>query len=82
MAKDVIPALLQPYMTLLCETEGLRDINSRWQLDGCVGCSDGWLLNVTCVYFESMLIFTCVFIVSFSFANIVSRIGEDHTVYL
>ena len=81
-SEDVIPALLQPYMTLLRETEGLRDINSRRWLDGCVGCSDGRLLNVTCVYFESRLIFTCVFIVSFSFANIVFRIGEDHTVYL
>ena len=65
-------------MTLLHETEGLRDINSKWQVDECVGCSDGWLLNVTCVYFESRLIFTCIF----TFANIVFRIGEDHSVYL
>jgi len=60
-SEDVIPALLQPYMTLLRETEGLRDINSKQQVDGCVGCSDGRLLNVTCVYFESRLIFTFVF---------------------
>jgi len=81
-SKDVIPALLQPYMTLLRETEGLRDINSKRQVDACVGCSEGQLLNVTCVYFESRLIFTFVFISFWPFANVVFRIGEDHSVYM
>lgn len=53
-SEDIIPALLQPYMALLRETDGLRDINSKREVNGCVGCSDGRLLNVTCVYFESM----------------------------
>jgi len=81
-SEDVIPALLQPYMTLLRETEGLRDINSKRQVNACVGCSEGRLLNVTCVYFESRLIFTCVFTSFWPFANIVFRIGEDHSVYM
>jgi len=50
---DIIPALLQPYMSLLRETEGLRDINTKRQGDSCPGCSDGRLLEVTCVYFDS-----------------------------
>jgi hypothetical protein len=54
-SEDVIPALLQPYMALLRETEGLRDINSKRQADGCTGCSVGRLLEVTCVYFESKI---------------------------
>ncbi|KIM39165.1 hypothetical protein M413DRAFT_75239, partial [Hebeloma cylindrosporum] len=61
-SEDVIPALLQPYMTLLRETEGLRNINSKRQADGCDGCSEGRLLNVTCVYFdnlEKMTLCTC-----------------------
>jgi hypothetical protein len=52
-SEDVIPGLLQPYMSLLRETEGLRDINTKRQVDGCAGCSRGRLLEVTCVYFES-----------------------------
>jgi hypothetical protein len=57
-SEDVIPALLQPYMALLRETEGLRHINLKRQADdSCDGCSSGRLLNVTCVYFESRLIF-------------------------
>ncbi len=55
-SEDIIPALLQPYMALLRETEGLRHINSKRQADGCAGCSSGHLLDVTCVYFESRLI--------------------------
>lgn len=55
-SEDIIPALLQPYMALLRETDGLRDINSKRQVNGCLGCSDGRLLDVTCVYFESMKI--------------------------
>jgi len=55
-SEDVIPGLLQPYMSLLRETEGLRDINTRRQANGCAGCSSGRLLEVTCVYFESKII--------------------------
>jgi hypothetical protein len=54
-SEDVIPALLQPYMALLRETEGLRDINSKREANSCTGCSAGRLLDVTCVYFESKL---------------------------
>jgi len=52
-SEDVIPGLLQPYMSLLRETEGLRNINMKRQVNGCAGCSGGRLLEVTCVYFES-----------------------------
>lgn len=40
-------------MSLLCEIEGLRDINAKRQVNGCAGCSRGHLLEVICVYFES-----------------------------
>jgi len=53
-SEDVIPALLQPYMALLRETQGLRDVNSKRHVDSCAGCVKGRLLDVTCVYFESM----------------------------
>jgi hypothetical protein len=55
-SEDVTPALLQPYMALLRETEGFRHINLKRQADSCNGCSGGRLLDVTCVYFESRLI--------------------------
>jgi hypothetical protein len=53
-SEDVIPALLQPYMALLRETQGLRDVNSKRHVNSCAGCVKGRLLDVTCVYFESM----------------------------
>ena len=61
-SEDVIPALLQPYMALLRETQGLRDVNSKRHVDSCAGCVKGRLLDVTCVYFESMQIIWCIFI--------------------
>ena len=61
-SEDVIPALLQPYLALLRETEGLRDVNSKRYVNSCAGCVKGRLLDVTCVYFESMQIIWCIFI--------------------
>ena len=52
-SEDVIPNLLQPYMSLLCETEGLQNINTKQQVNGCAGCSGRRLLEEICVYFES-----------------------------
>ena len=61
-SEDVIPALLQPYMALLHETQSLQNIKSKWYVDSCAGCVKGCLLDVTCVYFESMPIILCIFI--------------------
>jgi hypothetical protein len=61
-SEDVIPALLQPYMALLHETQGLRDVNSKRHVDSCTGCVKGRLLDVMCVYFESTQIIWCIFI--------------------
>jgi len=60
-SEDVIPALLQPYMALLRETQGLREIDSKRQPNSCTGCLGGRLLDVTCVYFQSRLIIQCLF---------------------
>jgi len=61
-SEDVIPALLQPYMALLRETQGLRDVNSKRHVDSCMGCVKGRLLDVTCVYFESTQTIWCILI--------------------
>ncbi|KDR70616.1 hypothetical protein GALMADRAFT_144519 [Galerina marginata CBS 339.88] len=53
-SEDIIPQLLKPYMQLLRETSGLRDIEGVREERGCAGCSDGRLLEVTCVYFERL----------------------------
>jgi len=71
-SKDVISALLQPYMALLHETQGLQDVDSKQHVNSCTGCSRGRLFNVTCVYFESTQNFRCIFIF---FADNYCRIG-------
>ena len=78
-SEDVIPALLQPYMALLRETQGLRDVDSKRHVDSCSGCSRGRLFNVTCVYFESMHNFQSFFIF---YADNYCRIGENYSLHL
>jgi hypothetical protein len=50
----VIPMLLEPYLELLRESEGLRDLTSMQDRLGCKGCADGRSLEVVCIYFESV----------------------------
>ena len=53
-SEQVIPMLLEPYLELLRESEGLRDLTFVRGRLGCKGCVDGRNLEVVCVYFESM----------------------------
>ncbi|KDR65453.1 hypothetical protein GALMADRAFT_81864, partial [Galerina marginata CBS 339.88] len=50
----IIPALLKPYLTLLSETAGLRDMPQIDNIHGCSGCAQGRLLNVSCIYFQKI----------------------------
>lgn len=54
-SEDIIPALLKPYMALLRETNSLRDRNRASGHLGCVGCVHGRILDVSCIYFDSMV---------------------------
>lgn len=58
-SEDIIPVLLKPYMTLLRETDSLRERNKSFQHQGCAGCAEGRILNVSCIYFDSMFLFPC-----------------------
>jgi hypothetical protein len=51
---DIIPALLKPYMGLLRQTSGLREMEGVHKEKGCTGCTNGRLLEVSCVFFERM----------------------------
>jgi len=50
----IIPAMLEPYMELLRESESLRDLSGARNHQGCQGCGSGRCLEVICIYFESM----------------------------
>lgn len=50
-----IPAMLKPYLELLRVTDSLRDISHVRGRQGCTGCHHGRMLEVSCIYFDSML---------------------------
>ena len=52
-SQETIPALLQPYMILMEETQSLRDTSKLQNIQLCKGCENGRLLNVSCVFFNS-----------------------------
>jgi len=52
-SEDIIPALLKPYMSLMRETESLRNINMVRDRRGCAGCMNGRVLDISCIYFNS-----------------------------
>ena len=52
-SEDIIPALLEPYLTLMRETELLRNIGMVRSQKGCTGCINGRTLDVSCIYFNS-----------------------------
>ena len=53
----IIPAMLEPFMELLRESESLRSLSNARNHQGCQGCEGGQRLEVVCVYFESMFPF-------------------------
>jgi len=57
-SEEVIPAMLEPYMELLRESDSLRDLSSARRHRGCKGCGNGRSLEVVCVYFESRFLFS------------------------
>lgn len=50
---DIIPQLLQPYMTLMQETASLRNIDKVQNTNKCPGCNLGRNITVQCIYFNS-----------------------------
>lgn len=52
-SQDIIPALLQPYMILMEETQSLRETSSLQSSQLCKGCENGRLIHVSCVFFNS-----------------------------
>jgi hypothetical protein len=59
---EILPALMQPYIQLLRETDSLRNMLEVRQVAGCSGCHAGRSLKVACIFFESMLIFCFVLV--------------------
>ena len=52
-SEDIIPALIKPYLSLLHDSDGLRDMNKVRGDDLCKGCDKGRILEVSCIFFES-----------------------------
>jgi len=52
---EVLPAMLNPYLQLLRETDSLRNLSSMPRLLACLGCFGQRKLTVSCIYFESTL---------------------------
>ena len=55
---EILPALMQPYIQLLRETDSLRNMSEVRRLVGCSGCHSGRSLTVACIFFESGSIFS------------------------
>lgn len=53
-SKVTIPAMLKPYLELLRVTNSLRDLDHVRSNQGCTGCDQGQMLEVSCIYFDSM----------------------------
>ncbi|PPQ72968.1 hypothetical protein CVT26_014513 [Gymnopilus dilepis] len=49
---SIIPEMLEPYVSLLRETNSLRDMSLPRERKLCKGCSDQISLEVLCVYFD------------------------------
>lgn len=52
-SETVIPAMLKPYLSLLRETDSFQSLDNIRNRQVCTGCSEGRLLQVSCVYFNS-----------------------------
>lgn len=51
---QVIPKLLEPYVSLLQQTQSLRDMSEVRNQDACKGCHHGKLKDVVLIFFDSM----------------------------
>jgi len=49
---EVIPAMVQPYLKLLCDTESLRCLPPVRNVSSCGGCMVGRVVDVYCVFFD------------------------------
>ncbi|KJA12507.1 hypothetical protein HYPSUDRAFT_105012, partial [Hypholoma sublateritium FD-334 SS-4] len=61
-SQDIIPALLQPYMMLMEETQSLRNTSHLQNSQLCKGCKNGRLIYISCVFFnkiDKLAICTC-----------------------
>ena len=54
---EILPALMEPYIQLLRETDSLQDMSGVRQIAGCSGCHSGRSLKVACIFFESESVF-------------------------
>ena len=51
-SREIIPAMVQPYLSLLRDSENLGNLASLRNSGGCMGCDEGRRLAVSCIYFE------------------------------
>ena len=52
--ENIIPKMLRPYVTLLRETDSLRDMSSVRGRAVCSGCATQTVLEVSCMFFDSL----------------------------
>lgn len=57
-SETIIPEMLKPYLSLLRETESFRSLDNVRRRQICTGCSEGRVLQVSCIYFNSMYFHT------------------------
>ncbi|KAF8870464.1 hypothetical protein CPB84DRAFT_1855562 [Gymnopilus junonius] len=53
-SEEVIPAMIEPYLSLLEETDALRDLTAARNRKLCAGCVEGSTLQVSCIYFDKI----------------------------
>ncbi|PPQ96562.1 hypothetical protein CVT26_006290 [Gymnopilus dilepis] len=53
-SQEVIPSMIKPYVSLLKETESLRNLNAARARKLCKGCRGKSTLQVSCIYFEKI----------------------------
>jgi len=51
-SSEIIPAMVQPYLSLLRDSENLGNLAGLRNSGGCIGCDAGRRIAVSCIYFE------------------------------
>ena len=51
-SREIIPAMVQPYLSLLHHSSNLSNLANFRSDVGCLGCGMGRQLAVSCIYFE------------------------------
>lgn len=59
-SEETIPAMLEPYLELLRVTDSLRDLDHVRSKQGCTGCPGNRIIEVSCIYFDSMSAMTAL----------------------